>query len=254
MILVIDIGNSTVSSAAYRGEEIFDRFTMPSKGELFLTQDWQYNYTAWTKQYHFSHVFFSSVVPSLTQTFLDFLATFVPHILCIQKKYYSVLPVRLVNPDQIGTDLIANASSAWTQVCQACLVIDFGTALTFTSVDDQGLLCGVSIAPGLYVALSALLNNTEQLEQISMDIPDTALGKDTVHATQAGTVLGYSFLVKGLIQQIKSELGSHTKVFITGGLSSVFLDVLKSCVDYADVNLTLKGIYIIGQRILQQTL
>lgn len=252
MVLVVDIGNSTVVSAIYDGDDLVERFTLPSRSEFFLSQDWQDNYSTSLQSFSLSAAFISSVVPSLTNKFLGFVRPFVSSNVLIGEKFYSQLPVSLINPDQIGTDLIANAVAAWTQVKKACVIVDFGTALTFTMVNDGGLLCGVAIAPGLSTALSALLNNTEQLELIPLEMPTTALGLNTIQAIQSGTIMGYSFLVKGLIKQVQEELGSHAKVFLTGGLSHLFVSTLETVLYRFDPNLTLGGIYQIGKIILRE--
>lgn len=251
MILVVDIGNSTLISAAYFDNKLVSRLAMSSKKQSFLTESWRTEYISWASRFSFSHLFISSVIPSRTERFLEFIRSLGPKPVLFQKKHYSYLPVSLINPRQIGTDLIANAVSTREYTDQACIIVDFGTALSVTMVDDQGLLCGVSISPGIQVALNALLNNTEQLEQIPLEFPQSVLGKDTVQAIQAGTIWGYQFLVDGIITQAKKELGEHAKVFITGGLSNLFSSKLSSPIYCHDINLTLNGIYQIGRLILK---
>ncbi len=251
MILAVDIGNSTLVSAAYQNNQLISRLILPSKKVSFLTENWRSEYTAWAAEFSFSHLIISSVIPSRTQRFLEFIYCLGCVPILFQKMHYSYLPITLVNPQQIGTDLIANAVGAWIRVQQACLIVDFGTALSVTMVNDEGMLCGVSISPGLQVALNALLHNTEQLEQIPLEFPESILGKDTIQAIQVGTIWGYQFLVEGIVAQAKKELGEHTKVFITGGLSQLFSQKLSPDLYQHDLNLTLDGIYHIGQLILQ---
>lgn len=251
MTLVVDIGNSTLASAAFQNDQLISRLSLPSKKQSFLTESWRKDYIAWTSQFSFSHLIISSVIPSRTERFLEFIQCLGPKPILFQKKHYSCLPVSLINPQQIGTDLIANAVGAWMQARQACIVVDFGTALSVTMVNDQAMLCGVSISPGIQVALNALLHNTEQLEQIPLAFPESILGKDTTQAIQAGTIWGYQFLVEGIVAQAKKELGQHTKVFITGGLSTLFSQKLPLPAYHYDLNLTLDGIYQIGQLILK---
>jgi type III pantothenate kinase len=57
--------------------------------------------------------------------------------------------ITVVNPYEVGADLVADAMAAFDKCGGACVVVDFGTALTFTIVDASGTMCGVAIAPGL---------------------------------------------------------------------------------------------------------
>ena len=63
-------------------------------------------------------------------------------------------------PYEIGTDLVANAYSAYHTYERDCIVADFGTALTFTTVSGDGFVQGVAIAPGIKTAMKALSSNT----------------------------------------------------------------------------------------------
>ncbi len=144
----------------------------------------------------------------------------------------------------MGTDLMCNVMSAYAKFKEACLIIDFGTALTFTVVSEGGAVLGVSIAPGLKTAIKALSGNTSKLPEVPLVLPESAIGKDTVHAIQAGILYGYTGLVEGMIQRIKAELSEELKVIATGGLSSI-LQPLASSFDLVDENLTVEGIRLI---------
>ena len=52
-----------------------------------------------------------------------------------------------------GTDLVANAMAAFHMHQAPCMIIDFGTALTFTTIGSQGNILGVAITPGLNTAV-----------------------------------------------------------------------------------------------------
>jgi type III pantothenate kinase len=49
-------------------------------------------------------------------------------------KVYDQLPIDILNPFEIGSDLVANAAAAYFKYKQTCIVVDFGTALTFTTI------------------------------------------------------------------------------------------------------------------------
>ena len=149
---------------------------------------------------------------------------------------------------EIGTDLVCNAVEAYSRYKRACIVVDFGTALTFTAINGEGQIDGVAITPGLGTAVNALFANTAQLPSVSLATPPSSLGTNTIHSIQAGIVLGYKGLVESLIQQMKKDMANKTgvkpsdiTVIATGGLNSV-LKPVTSVLKEVDKQLTLKGL------------
>ena len=151
MFIAIDIGNSNITVGVLNNsiwEEY--RFTSDQNQSVEHYED------------HFSllkqslagtrvkGIAVSSVVPKLTPLILEaikFVFQLKPYLL--EKKWYKKLPIVPSNPDEIGTDLVANALAAWTMIKDSLLIVDFGTALTYTYVNKEGRIEGVSIAPGI---------------------------------------------------------------------------------------------------------
>ena len=191
----------------------------------------------------------SSVVPNLTpviRTMLTGLFGFEPVV--VGPGIYPLLPLEILRPHEIGADLVANALAAYTRFHRNCVVVDFGTALTFTTVSGDGKILGVAIAPGLKTAIRSLFANTAQLPEVPIEVPASALGTSTTHAIQAGVVLGYEGLVRSLVDRIKTELNGDCLAVATGGLSGqitslrdIFIDIVPS--------LTLDGIRLIGEAV-----
>ncbi|GAB3992932.1 type III pantothenate kinase [Spirosoma daeguense] len=189
----------------------------------------------------------SSVVPDLTPTLRVMMAElfgFEPIV--VGPGVYPLLPVEVLRPHEIGADLVANALAAYTRYQRNCVVVDFGTALTFTTVSGEGKIIGVAIAPGLRTAIRSLFSNTAQLPEVPIEVPESALGTSTTHAIQAGILLGYDGLVRSLVERIQTELNGDCIAVATGGLSSripslrsVFTDIVPS--------LTLEGVRLIGE-------
>ncbi len=103
------------------------------------------------------------------------------------------------NPAELGADLIADAVAAYARLGEACVVVDFGTATTFTAITGDAVVLGVAIAPGMNLAASALAGGTAQLLQIRLVPPSRAIGRNTVDSIRSGVVLGYVGLVEGMI-------------------------------------------------------
>lgn len=184
----------------------------------------------------------SSVVPSLIRPFREMLKNMLGHFpLLVEPSVYDKLPIVVLNPYEIGTDLVADATAAFIRYQTPCMVIDFGTALTFTTISKSGEILGVAIAPGLWTALNSLTGNTAQLPDVQLVSPPSVLGTNTIHAIQSGMVLGFAGLVDSIVSRTEEELGESLMVVATGGLASVLFNVAKK-IQLIDENLTLDGL------------
>lgn len=189
----------------------------------------------------------SSVVPGVTPSVERLISRLLGRkIQVMNPRFYEGLPVKIHNPEEIGSDLVANSFAAFHLLRRSCIVVDFGTALTFTTIRDNGEIQGVAIAPGLKTAMKSLFMNAAQLPEVPLELPQSAIGKGTAHALQAGILLGYVGLVRELIRQIKTELmDPDMPVIATGGLSEV-LPPLRKDFSLVDRNLTLDGLRILA--------
>ncbi|GAB3266646.1 type III pantothenate kinase [Larkinella harenae] len=193
-------------------------------------------------------VVISSVVPELTPTLRATLSRlFGQEPIVVGPAIYQTLPLQILRPYAIGTDLVSNALAAHLRYRKNCVVVDFGTALTFTTVSGEGQMLGVAIAPGLKTAVRSLFSTTAQLPEVPLVSPESALGTSTAHAIQAGVVLGYEGLVRSLIQRIRAELKGECLAVATGGMASAIPSLSTDFVEIVP-NLTLDGIREIGLR------
>jgi len=189
-----------------------------------------------------SQIVLSSVVPSLIRQFKEMLNhLLVCPLLLVEPSIYDRLPIKIIDPYEIGTDLVADATAAFIGYRGPTMVVDFGTALTFTTISRVGEILGVAIAPGLLTALKSLTGNTAQLHDVQLDAPPSVLGKNTNQALQSGIVLGFAGLVDSMVSRTEDELGEKLTVVATGGLSSVLKNV-SSRIEIIDENLTLDGL------------
>ncbi|MGV8092901.1 MAG: type III pantothenate kinase [Mangrovibacterium sp.] len=194
-------------------------------------------------------VIFSSVVPSLNREFMNMIPRLLEtRLIVVSPDIYDQLPLKILNPYEIGTDLVANAVAAFTRFRKMCMVIDFGTALTFTTISDDGTILGVAIAPGMQTAVKALAINTAQLPYVQLTLPPSVLGENTIHAIQSGVVIGFEGLVNRIIEKTEQELQQEIITIATGGLASVFAS-LSEKIRFIEDNLTLEGLKIIGSLI-----
>ena len=92
------------------------------------------------------------------------------------------------HPRQIGADRLANAVGAAAYYGCPCVVVDFGTAVTFDVIGPQCTYLGGVIAPGLASMGDYLERNTALLPAIDPQEPAHAIGTSTVEAMQSGAV------------------------------------------------------------------
>jgi type III pantothenate kinase len=131
------------------------------------------------------------------------------------------LKIMIENPAELGTDIVCNSVAAYNRIGRSCIVVDFGTALTFTAVREPGEILGVAIAPGLQAAAEALSEHTAQLPQVWLEPPGKAIGTNTIKSIQSGVVFGYTGLVEAMIDRMRNELGGSAAVIGTGGRAGV---------------------------------
>jgi type III pantothenate kinase len=253
MFLAIDAGNSNVVFALFdpKSGKWTNQFRLETKAPKLISQ-----LSKKVPLYFLEHdiqiseidcIGFSSVVPEINGIIMQFCENFfgkAPYL--IQPESFSVLPVTSLRPNEIGSDLMCNVMAAFSRVKGPVIIVDFGTALTFTVVNQSGEIMGVNIVPGLQTAIKSLFVNTSKLPEVELKLPESALGKDTIHAIQAGVLYGYTGLVKGMLETIQSETGIRFTVIATGGLSSILTN-LKEVFDEVDRNLTLEGLRLITE-------
>jgi len=247
MLLAIDIGNTNIVFGIKKDDEWLNSWRIQTD-PLKMADEYEVIFRSLLTagkvcKTDIVHVIISSVVPSLNHQFNEMLGSLIPNaeILSVNPEIYSKLPIQVLNPYQIGADLVCNSLAAFKKYGALTMVIDFGTALTFTTIGKNSEIQGVAIAPGLLTAVSALAGNTAQLPQIHLVPPPSVLGENTIHAIQSGIIYGFAGLVDSIIERTQDELNEKLTVVATGGLSSVIAPLTKH-VKTIEPMLTLDGL------------
>lgn len=150
-------------------------------------------------------------------------------------------------PLEIGPDRLVNAMAAVHKYGSPVISIDFGTAINFDVVDANGNYVGGALAPGLIVALDAMVSRAARLFSVELTLPEHAIGRSTTEAIQSGVVLGYLSMLEGMIRRIKAELEGDPPVVITGGYSEIFAGA-SPLIDHIEPDLTSVGLSLIFER------
>ncbi len=251
MLLAVDIGNSDITLGLWKDQEwkfVWRVATKQDLPELYYgikIREYFFESAMEANQVH--TIVISSVVPGLTEKIRNVVRTlFEREAIVLGPQIYNKLPLGILNPYEIGSDLVANASAAYFKHKKTCIVVDFGTALTFTTISGEGIILGVSIAPGLKTAIKSLSQNTAKLFDVPLETPSSSLGKNTVTAIQSGIMFGYEGLVRNVVAKIIAELNTECLVIATGGLSSQIVS-LKDLFYSIEPHLTLDGLRRIGE-------
>lgn len=250
MLFVVDIGNTNIVLAINDKDEWIELWRIhtdakKTSDEYFL--DVKEIVASIEREIKIGKVVISSVVPSLTMVFqkVCFRLFGVKGLVVDHTVKTGLVPSSV--PAEMGTDILANLVAAHHLFPDNyATVLDFGTALTVSTVSPEGEVLGVAIAPGLITSVNALAGNTAQLPYIELKKPDSVLGRNTVQSIRAGIMLGFAGLVDSLVKKTEEEIGTQVKVVVTGGLSKTISSLL-SRVDYLEKNHTLNGLVLLSR-------
>jgi type III pantothenate kinase len=245
MVLACDIGNTNVVIGVFDGSWKHVWRIETSKGEPAAHYSYILNQHMWEQEINpndIDHIVMSSVVPELKEVFIELFGSLSQcPLFVLDRQMYDILPIDVTNPLEIGADIVANCMAVHAKYNGSILVIDFGTALTFTVLDDRGKIIGVNIAPGIKIAIENLMTRTSQLPVVDIRFPATPIGTNTVEAIQNGVLIGYTGLIKHMVSVIKTHMKMDLRVIATGGLSKILYSHISE-IDELEPNLTLNGL------------
>jgi type III pantothenate kinase len=191
----------------------------------------------------------SSTVPQLSDEWQAMAARYLgQEMMVVGPAIRTGMPIRYDNPHEVGADRIANAVAAYDRVQGACVVVDFGTAITYDVVSAAGEYLGGIITPGAEISIDALYQRAAKLPKVELAQPRSLIGKSTQEAIRSGIVYGFAAQVDGIVRRLRGELGSDTIVIATGGLARVLVPSVRETIDEVDDLLTLTGLRLIWAR------
>ncbi|MEK3945943.1 pantothenate kinase [Paenibacillus odorifer] len=253
MMLAVDIGNTNIVLGVYRKRDLLHHFRLSTARQSTVDEYGVMIHNL----FHMSGisvkdvegVIISSVVPPLVKTIEDMCIKYIgKDPLIVGPGIKTGLNLRYENPREIGADRIVNAVAAIEQYKCPLVVVDFGTATTFDCIDAGANYLGGAIVPGLGISTEALYQRASKLPRIELEKPKKVIGRNTVHAMQAGIIFGYAGQVEGIVKRIKVEMNApELKVISTGGLASLIAGET-DCIDEVNPMLTLEGLRIIYDR------
>jgi type III pantothenate kinase len=247
MLLAVDVGNTQTVFGLYEGEELGERFRIATEAqrtgdELGALLDDFLDYDA------LDGICLASSVPRLIREYEHVAERWAKApLLVIAPGVKLGIAVRHDAPHEIGPDRLVNAVAGYDKVGGPCVVVDFGTAVTYDVVSGAGEYLGGIIFPGVEIAMEALTERAAALPKIELGTPRALIGKTTIDAIRAGIVYGYAGMVDGILARLRAELGEEAHTLATGGLAGAIVPFCDSIEEVDDL-LTLNGLKLIWER------
>jgi type III pantothenate kinase len=252
-LLVIDVGNTNTTLGVYQGTSLRALWRLATSREQTADEYGILIHNLFTlgklPPTDIRGIMIASVVPPLNFVLGEMARKyFKMEALFLGPGTRTGMSILVDTPQEVGADRIADAVAAYEKYGGPCIVVDFGTAITFDTVSKKGEYLGGLIMPGISIAAEALFQRTAKLPRVEIREPDRVIGTNTINSIQAGLFYGTVGAVDGILDRLCALSGSETKVVATGGQAPLVAGASKYK-PLIDSSLTLEGLRIIYQRV-----
>ncbi len=251
MVIAVNIGNTHITFGLVDGKTVNDT-VMSLKTDSKKTC---FEYAFEIKQIldlcsfdiiNIEGAIISSVVPPMTRILKDALKMLTKReVLVVGAGVKSGIHIYTDDPGSVAGDLVAMAVGAKEEYDLPCVIVDMGTAATFTVVDEEGRFVGGAFMPGVNISLDALSDGASLLPKIDVTSPKKAIASSTVDCMRSGIVYGYAGAVDGIIDRFASELGREPATIVTTGSMAELICSYSKRKTVTDEHLLLKGLGVI---------
>lgn len=253
MLLVTDIGNTTTVVGIYDKDKLLAHWRLSS---ILHTPDELGIYllnllnTKGIIPSDINGAAFASVVPSLDFSFSEAVKNFFgTDVLRVDSSIDTGMEIRYKTPREVGADRIVNAVAGREKYGSPLIVADYGTAITFDVVSEDGAYLGGAIAPGLGSGISALFSKAAKLPQVALSIPESVIGRNTDESIQSGILFGNAGLTDHIVDLIRKEPGLKNAVTIATGGHAELMSRISRTIQHVDPWLMLDGLKLIYERV-----
>ncbi len=252
MLLVVDVGNTQTHFGTYEGGELVEHWRFATvrdstADEIGAALRNLIELRGVDLEQIDSSIV-SSTVPQLGPQWLEMTERYLGHeMLVVGPGFKTGMPLRYDNPREIGADRLVNAVAAYERTRGACIVVDFGTAITYDPVSAEGEYLGGIISPGVEISVEALASRAAKLPKVDLEPPRALIGKSTIEAIRSGVIYGFAAMVDGIVARLLEEMGEETATIATGGLAHHIVPFTER-IDEIDDLLTLEGLRILFER------
>jgi type III pantothenate kinase len=252
MLLTIDVGNTNTVLGVFHGEELAAHWRLTTARSQTVDEYGVLIRNLFTLKEldprQVQGVIVSSVVPPMNWTLAQTSKIyFGQKAMFVEPGVKTGMAVLVDNPQEVGADRIVNGVAAFHKYGGPCIVVDFGTAITFDVISAKGEYSGGVIAPGIGISAEALFARAAKLPRVEIKDPGKVIGTNTVAHMQAGLYYGAVDMVDGMLSRIKAEIGSKVRVIATGGQAKLVAKGSKH-IEETDEFLTLDGLRLIWEK------
>ena len=219
MKLIIDIGNTVVKIALFKGKQL--------QNTTIIDECTLQNILGFVNNHDISGTIISSVKDINSN-----IKKLIHHFDALFLDFNTLLPIIIdyKTPNTLGKDRIAavvGASILFPK--QDVLVFDAGTCLTIDFITKERVYKGGRISPGIAMRYRALHQLTNQLPLCSFSSERILMGYDTESSIISGVQQGILAEVREIINVYKKE-NKETIITVTGGDCFFFEKELKNSI------------------------
>lgn len=247
ILLLTDIGNSSIKFGLADSNKIFYTFSLPTRSQYSVDSLGisliQMLSIAKVDKINFSAL--CSVVPELSIIFRDACSRYLgvkPAIFPID--FTIDINNKYENQHEVGADrlMAAYAARMLYPDMAGIISVDYGTATTFDCVAYNDYLGGL-ICPGVFSAHHALAQGTAKLPHISLELEENTplIGQNTITSMSHGFVFGFVAMTEGLCERLAQQLPSPLCIIATGGFAKDIARLSKT-IEHIHPDLILEGL------------
>jgi type III pantothenate kinase len=213
-ILVGDVGNSVTKLGTWRGGQVHDLLSLPTRdlsaaleavAEPLLAEEGG------------GPVALSCVVPEVEEAWVRWAERAGRPLFWVRGTTPTPLTNRYAQPERLGSDRLAAAVGALERVGTPVIVVSLGTATVVDAVSAKREYLGGAIAAGMETMLASLAERTAALPRVEAAPPVSPIGRTTEECLRVGAVLGTAGLIDGLAARMRDIVGAAAPVILTGG-------------------------------------
>lgn len=244
MILGIDVGNSNVVAALLNETGVIKEKRCQTIKQNIEKQYYMKSLNELMKNQKIEGVIISSVVPEINQTLKEIIEENIKITpIFVNADLKTGIYIKYDNPHKLGADLITVAVGATLKYGSPVIIIDIGTATTFSVINENNEYLGGMIAPGPHTSIKALSKMTSQLPEIDFISTDKIIGTNTIDCIKIGTITAHSAMIDGMLDRVLSTLKEpNVKIIATGGEAKEIIDMCSHKITL-DKNLIFDGLY-----------
>lgn len=232
MNLIIDVGNTRVKIAVYKGDELIYNEVINHKEFIQNSIKVYYEYNCK-----------AAIISSVSNVDKDEIIKLKTELNLIKLTNHTQVPFKnkYKTPSTLGVDRIALVAAAVLKYPNSnVLVIDAGTCITYDFVSSEKEYFGGAISPGLNMRFKAMHQFTGKLPLVTLNDDVDLIGRTTEESMQSGAIFGVISEIDSFINSYK-EKNKDLTVVLTGGDVNFLAKRLKNSI-FANPNFLLDGL------------